>query len=78
MENAIMLTCLCGLAALHALHDVSLCGGAMLRIFSSARDTMLAFVLASVGTLVGTAVAWLLLSQQLGPGGWQVKHQSQI
>ena len=32
----------------------------------------MAFVLASVGTLVGTAVAWMALSQRLGPGGWQV------
>lgn len=43
----------------------------MRRLFSSARDTTVAFVLASVGTLLGTAVAWVLLSQQLGQGGWQ-------
>lgn len=48
------------------------CDRVMLRLFSSARDTTVAFILASVGTLVGTAVAWLLLSQRLGPGGWQV------
>ena len=44
----------------------------MRRLISSARDTTVAFVLASVGTLLGTAVAWVLLSQQLGQGGWQV------
>ncbi|CAK0763327.1 hypothetical protein CVIRNUC_003046 [Coccomyxa viridis] len=41
-------------------------------LFSSARDTTVAFVLASVGTLVGTAVAWMALSQRLGAGGWQL------
>ena len=45
---------------------------ALLSLFSSARDTTVAFALASVGTLVGTAVAWMALSQRLGAGGWQV------
>ena len=45
---------------------------ALLSLFSSARDTTVAFVLASVGTLIGTAVAWMALSQRLGAGGWQV------
>lgn len=51
------------------------CASALFRLFSSARDTTVAFVLASVGTLVGTAVAWMALSQRLGAGGWQVSSK---
>lgn len=42
------------------------------RLLSSARTTTVAFCLASVATLIGTAVAWALLGPKLGPEGWKL------
>ncbi|KAK9814234.1 hypothetical protein WJX72_002639 [[Myrmecia] bisecta] len=41
-------------------------------VVSTAGATLVAFIMAMAGTVVGTAVAWWLLGPQLGDGGWKV------
>ena len=38
---------------------------------STARDAVVAFFLASIGTIVGTLVAWRLVGHLLGPEGYK-------
>jgi hypothetical protein len=42
------------------------------RLGSTARDTVVAFFLASVGTILGTVVAWRTFGPLLGPEGSKV------
>lgn len=42
------------------------------RLASTAKDTVFAFLLASIGTLVGTLVAWKVFGHLLGPEGYKV------
>lgn len=40
---------------------------------STAKDAVLAFLLASLGTIAGTLVAWKIVGHLLGPEGYKVR-----
>ena len=42
------------------------------RLASTARDTVVAFLAATLGTVIGTVAAWQAVGYLLGPDGWKV------
>ena len=42
------------------------------RLASTAKDTVIAFLAATLGTVIGTVAAWQAVGHLLGPDGWKV------